>query len=156
MILFFWNKKKWYFVVCRKKTNNTWITHDTIHLCFLFFAQVTYCYILRQNYLGAQHTTLVRSMNYFIFSTFGCAACNYGMHSQLVTEYLLSCISWSIISVGQVTGLIPYLVECGVSILQYGDDSTLFFGPWSRTNPKYKTNFVYLRTTVWSKNDFSQ
>jgi hypothetical protein len=34
---------------------------------FSFFAQVTYCYILRQNYLGAQHTTLVRSMNYFIF-----------------------------------------------------------------------------------------
>jgi hypothetical protein len=57
---------------------------------------------------------------------------------------------------GQINALVPHLVEGGLSILQYADDTILFMDHDFWTGKKYETSFMCFWTIIWSQNQFSQ
>ena len=51
---------------------------------------------------------------------------------------------------GQIRGVIPLLVDDGLSILQYADDTILFLDHDMEQAKKYEALAKCLRTDVWS------
>jgi len=51
---------------------------------------------------------------------------------------------------GQVEGVIPHLVDDGLSILQYADDTIIFMCHDMEKSKKHEVSTLCFRTTIWS------
>jgi hypothetical protein len=51
---------------------------------------------------------------------------------------------------GQIKGLVPHLIDGGISILQYADDTILFMENDLEQAKKYGVTSMCLRETSWS------